>query len=67
MTNELYTIGNYKVNRSTYGGKIYKGDFGAYHSISDIASRIIQDKKFDEQCKKNAEYRDYKKGCQVNE
>lgn len=39
----------------TYGGEIYLSDFeiGYFQSPSYIANRIIRDKRFDEQCKKN--------------
>lgn len=57
MKKEFYTTGIYNTNRSTYGGVIYNGDFDEYHSINDIASRIISDWSFDKQCKKNIEVR----------
>ena len=60
MTNNYYTTGNYKPNHSTFGGKIYNYDFNGYTSISDITERIISDRKFDEQCRKNIQNR--KKG-----
>ena len=66
MTRNYYTTGNYNVNHSTCGSKIYNYDFDGYVSITDMAERIISDWKFDDDCKKNAESRDrnknYKKG-----
>lgn len=53
---------NYE-NRSTFGGLIYFTDFYTNcsenaNTRSPIASRILQDRKFDKQCKKNLEIRD---------
>lgn len=53
---------NYE-NRSTFGGLIYFTDFytnysGNPNTRSPIANRILQDRKFDKQCKKNLEIRD---------
>lgn len=43
-------------HRNTFGGLIYDSDFNEYpNSLSDIASRIVSDWKFDEQCMKNIE------------
>lgn len=47
----------YHADPSTFGGKIYKGDFYGCHYMSNIASQIVSDWKFDEQCRKNAENR----------
>ncbi len=59
MTNRnYYTLNNR--NRSTFGGIIYNYDFEGYNSMSNIVNRIMSDKRFDEQCKKNAENRDMK-------
>lgn len=47
----------YNADPSTYGGKIYLSDFNTYYRKrnnvhgSAIAARIIQDRKFDEQCR----------------
>ena len=66
MTKEFYRTGNYNVNHSTCGSKIYNYDFDGYVSMSTMAERIISDLKFDERCRKNTENRErnknYKKG-----
>ena len=66
MTRNYYTTGNYNVNHSTCGSKIYNYDFDGYTSMSDMVERITSDWKFDEDYKKNIESRDknknYKKG-----
>lgn len=54
MTNEIYRIGNYRADPSTFGGVIYYGDFDGYHSLSDIASRIVSDLRFDQRRKREA-------------
>mgnify|MGYP003409057620 FL=1 len=54
-----YTTSNY-TNYSIYGGRIYDYDYDDYTSMSDIASRIATDMKFDDQCKKNIENRNRK-------
>ena len=61
MTRNYYRTGNYNVNHSTCGSKIYNYDFDGYISMSDMFERIISDWKFDDDCKKNAENRDRKK------
>ena len=53
------TPSNY-TDHTRYGGKIYAADFetdyhGNQHDLSTIAERIINDIKFDEQCRKNRE------------
>lgn len=63
---------NYE-NRSTFGGLIYFTDFytncnGRTNLHSPIASRILQDRKFDKQCKKNLELRSKRRNkndCQI--
>lgn len=66
MTRNYYRTGNYKLDHSTCGSKIYNYDFDGHVSMSDMAERIISDWKFDKKCRKNAESRDnnkdYKKG-----
>ena len=44
-----------KPDHSTYGGNIYNYDFDGYNSVSDIASRIVTDWKFDDKCRKLGE------------
>lgn len=63
-TDHFCTTGN--ADHTIYGGTVYKRDFDAHSSISEIASRIISDWSFDNQCCKNIEIRNnstiYKKG-----
>lgn len=53
MTENFYRTRKVNVDHSTFGGRIYEGDFDTYHSMSDIVSRIVSDQRFDEQCRKN--------------
>lgn len=57
MKNEFCKTGVFPVDRSAFGGFIYEGDFEEYRSIRDMASRILSDRRFDNQCRKNAEIR----------
>lgn len=58
MTRNYYTTKNHKRNHTTFGGIICESDFNTEFrkdnskNGSSIASRIISDWKFDEQCKK---------------
>lgn len=57
MEKTVYETKSYNADHSTYGGKIYLSDFNTYYRKrnnahgSAIAARIIQDRKFDEQCR----------------
>lgn len=59
MTEKFNRYETYKVEHTKFGGIIYPSDFNTDYSGkcntngSSIASRIIQDQKFDEQCRKN--------------
>lgn len=53
MPETFYRTGIYKVNYSEYGGRICVSDFDKKTTLSDIASRIVCDQKFNEQCRKN--------------
>ena len=53
MTKTFYRTGVYEKNSAEYAGRIYASDFYAKNSLSDIAARIISDRKFDDQCRKN--------------
>lgn len=64
MTGTFYLTKNYNADYSSFGGIIYKGDFDKYHSLSDIASRIVLDTRFDKQCKKNTSNRNRQKEYQ---
>lgn len=57
MKNETYLAAIGKASHTTFGGKIYKGDFYAHHTLSDITSRILSDWKFDQQCLANEKHR----------
>jgi len=63
MTKNFYTTENYKVDHSTFGGRIYLSDFETDYRGKDnkngssIAKRIVSDFIFDEKCRKNIENR----------
>ncbi len=61
MTKEYCQTKHRNTDRATdhriYGGKIYQGDYDEYHSIADMAARILADQRFDLQCMRNTEYR----------
>lgn len=61
-----YTKPSNYANHSTFGGVITNFDFDGHPTMSDIAARIMADRKFDERCKRDAMNRDknknYKKG-----
>lgn len=57
MKTEIYTTMPHHAYHNTFGGTVYRGDFDARPSMSDIASRILSDFKFNEQCRTNAERR----------
>ena len=59
-TKNYYTSNN--ANYTTFGGRVYNYDYDNYMSMSDIASRIILDWKFDEKCRKLAINKTTKKG-----
>ena len=61
MTNNrnYYVTHNY-TDYSSFGGNVYNYDFDGYISMSDMASRILSDMKFDKKCRKNLN--DKKKG-----
>lgn len=66
MTENFYTR-SYNLDHTTFGGCIYNLDFETDYRGKDnihgssIAKRIMSDKKFDEQCRKNIEGRNRKK------
>ena len=68
MTKELYRKGNYKTDRTTFGGYVTNGDFCTEYpqKKGEYIDRIFSDWAFDERCRKNAESRkrrnDYKRG-----
>ena len=57
MTINYQEIENYKVDHSKFGGLIYSFDFDIeYNESKHIADRIESDIKFDEMCKRKAEF-----------
>lgn len=64
---KIYTTENYKVDHSTFGGRIYLSDFETDYKGKDnldespIAKRIASDMRFDEWCRKNIENRERNK------
>jgi hypothetical protein len=60
MTKNYTTQSNY-TNNLIFGGKITNYSFDGYTTMSDIASQIMSDWRFDEQCRKNVENRNKKK------
>ena len=65
-TRNYYTASSNYTDHSTFVGIISNFDFEGHHTMSDIASRIIADMKFDERCRRDSVNRDrnknYKKG-----
>lgn len=61
MPETFYRTGNYKASHTTFGGIICLSDFNTDYrgknntNGSPIAHRIINDSKFDKQCRKNRE------------
>lgn len=53
MAETFYRTGNYNVDHSTFGGIIYPSDYDPNFTNGNIASRIENDKKFDDRCRKN--------------
>lgn len=58
-TRNYYTTSSNYTDHSIFGGIIYASDFCTdYEGTRNIASRIVSDWIFDEQCRKNALNRD---------
>ena len=61
MTRNYYRTGNYNTDPTRFGGIIYYSDFNTDFrgkdntNGSEIARRIMSDRKFDMQCKRNIE------------
>lgn len=61
MTETFYKTGNYNTDPTRFGGIIYYSDFNTDFrekdntNGSEIARRIMSDRKFDMQCKRNIE------------
>lgn len=58
MRENFYRTGNYNVDHSTFGGIINSSDFNRKTTISEIADKIIRDKRKDEKLKRMAKRRD---------
>lgn len=57
MTDVFNRLDIRKADYSTFGGIIYPSDFNTNYSSGTIAQRIISDKNFDEQCRRNIKLR----------
>jgi len=55
MTQKTNRYEIYEVDYTTFGGKIYDNDFEKKITLTEIASRIESDKKFDKSCKLSVE------------
>lgn len=53
MAETFYRIGSYNVDHTKFGGIIHPSDFDPSYTSGNIASRIENDRKFDERCRKN--------------
>lgn len=62
MTRKDDRAGYDRADSSTFGGRLYQGDFDTCHYMSDIAARILSDWRFDEECRKNAAIRNAQSG-----
>lgn len=52
MTETFYSTET-KLDHTKFGGIIYPSDFDPSYTNGNIASRIENDRKFDERCRKN--------------
>ena len=57
MTGKINNNEIYRIDHTTFGGIIYASDFNTYYQKenivgSKIAKRIMDDKRFDRQCRK---------------
>lgn len=57
MTETFYRTGTYDVTHSEFGGTICAFDFNRKTTLAEAAKRILADKRFDQQCQKNAAVR----------
>ena len=62
MTQKTNRYGIYEVDHTKFGGIILSSDFDTRYTNRNIASRIENDKKFDEQCRKNILNKQYNGG-----
>lgn len=61
LTENYYTKTSNYEDHTTFSGSIYNYDFDGYTSMKSIADRIMADKRFDKQCKRNVENKKYTK------
>ncbi len=54
---DFYKTKNYNADHSTFGGIISNYDFDGHATMTDIASKIASDLKFDDRCRKDIENR----------
>lgn len=59
MTKELF-ISKQSDYNAQFSGLIYLSDFNTHHPNGNIAQRIASDFRFNENCKKNSEFKDKK-------
>ncbi len=50
------------MDHRTFGGRIYHSDFTKKATLAEIAERIASDRRFDLECRRNAEYRNRPEG-----
>lgn len=53
MPETFYRIGNHKVDHTKFGGVIMPSDYNTNFTNANTASRIENDRKFDNQCRRN--------------
>lgn len=72
MINNFYRTGTFDKEHIHFGGRIYPSDFNTDYRGNDskngssVAKRIMDDWKFDQQCKRNAEFRSKERLCSAN-
>ncbi len=54
---DFYTAKKFNADHSTFGGIISNYDFDEHAAMTDIASKIASDLKFDDRCRRNIENR----------
>lgn len=53
MKKNFYKEEKNKTDHTKFGGTVYISDFNTNHTNGNIAIRIANDQRFDEQCRKN--------------
>lgn len=54
MTETFYKTETYDVTHAEFGGTICASDFNRRTTLAEAAKRILAEKRFDQQCQKNA-------------